>query len=208
MKTFYATVIGSIVLGIVLACVGLYHYRHLKRDLKFLVVYFIIAAGCDTIGSYLGIIRHINNAWLLNTFISAEYVFLAYIFSLWHKDWVRLWIRISIPLYLMVRIVRVVAYQGLDALDGFSYLLSTVLLASMAMYTLYIFQRNIPDSSLKDPRFWVSGIVLFSFGGNLLIHAFQPTVVTWSARNVITILAKLSYAWGLIWHSRKGMHGS
>jgi hypothetical protein len=201
------TAIGSVFLGVALACVGLYFYSRLKRDLRFLVVYFVIAACSDTIGTYLSF-KSINNAWLLNVFISIEYVLLSYMFSLWHKDWVRLWIRISIPLYLLVRIVRVIAYQGLDTLDGFSYLLSTVLLASMAMYTLFIFQRNIPDSSLRDPRFWVSGIVLFSFGGNLLIHAFQPTVVTWSARNVITILAKLSYAWGLIWHSRKSMHGS
>ena len=208
MKIFYAIVISSIVLGIALACVGLYYYKHLKRDLRFLVVYFLIAAFFDTIGSYLGTIRHINNAWLANIFMLMEYGFLAYIFSLWHEDRVSLWLRISIFLYAIVWIVRVLAYQGFNTLDSFSYSLSTVLLASMAMYTLFIFQRNMPDSSLRDPRFWVSGIVLFSFGGNLLIHAFQPTVVTWSARNVITILAKLSYAWGLIWHSRKSMHGS
>lgn len=187
--------------------VGLYFFRRLDRSLKFLVLYLLIALGIDALAIYLGSVKHLNNHWLINIYWLIEYSFLAYIFSLWHVDRVKVWLRISIVSYALVWTYMNFIYSSLTTFDNFSVSLSSSLLVGIALYTLLLFQNDQSNRSLRAPQFWVAAIVLISFGGKLLVNIFEPTLQTWTIRNILTIFTTLTYAWGLLWISRKSILG-
>ena len=197
---FIATI--SVLIPIV---VGLYSYQRQDIALKFLVAFLVIAGVVDGFSTYMAI-NKIQNMWLINIFVLLQYVLLTLLFSCWHKTSTKSSLRISIVLFTILWGVRSII-NGFNIFDDFSYSLSSVLLAGMAIYTLVLFQRERQNLSGKAPQFWVSAIVLIFYGGNILIHSFQPKLSTWPVHNMLSITANLSYAWGLLWISHKSLIG-
>jgi len=93
--------------------------------------------------------------------------------------------------------------------------MESIILSSVAIYTLYRLNFNSKAIIYRDKQFWISIGVVTYFGGNLLLFAFGYLIETeffnsaWIIHSGLNILANLFYAGGfLCLHPRLSIGGS
>ncbi|MEE9238408.1 MAG: hypothetical protein V3U58_02490 [Thermodesulfobacteriota bacterium] len=118
-----------------------------------------------------------------------------YLFSYWQVDKLKSVLRGSIVLFFLIWIVSKFWIEDFKSMDNFTSSLSSLLIASIALFTLVTILMETPVTPIyKLPKFWVSTAVLIYFAGNLFGFALSSIIIVWPIHNILLIVANLGYA--------------
>ena len=136
--------------------------------------------------------------FLLHLYTLVSYLLLALLFSHWHVGRSARIIRLSIPLFFIIYVILfTLGYEELQRLNRYSLSIMGVLIAFIALYTLYATLRDQFDlPAYRNERFWVSFGVFINHSVNVLVYAAIPVFIThalWQIHNVLAILGNILY---------------
>ncbi len=199
---FYMVYLASV---IVPTSIGAYGYRQLKSEMKLLLALMVITIAVEGFSLYLALNQR-NTNWIHQIYLPVEYGLIGLIFSRWQKTtFNKNVILFSIPVFIIVSIVSVIAFHNPDQLNVFTTSLSCILYAAISSYTLYQLQKDDSGSLYKDYRFWVSSALLLYSAGALSFFAFGtlfPSPIIWYAYGVVNIVVYITFAVGFLCHIR------
>ena len=172
------------------------------RPMRFLTLFVFYSVLCDIVIIALAI-KNINNLFLLHIYVLVNYSALALIFSYWHKDKLKQYIRLSIPAYIAVYLLLLgIRYENLNMQASFSLSVMSVLITFISLYTLFSVLRDSTLSPYHDERFWISLGTLFAFSSNAVIYSGISSGITidiWIIHNIFCAIGYLCYFGGYQW---------
>lgn len=199
---FYMIYLASV---IVPTSIGTYGYRRLKLEMKLLLALMVITIIVEGFSLYLALNGR-NTNWIHHIYLPIEYGLIGLIFSRWQKTtFDRDGILFSIPLFIVVNIISVIAFHNPDQLNALTTSLSCILYAAISSYTLYRLQQDDSGSLYRDCRFWVSSALLLYSAGALSFFAFGklfPSPIIWYAHAGVNIVVYITFAVGFLCHIR------
>jgi len=144
-----------------------------------------------------------NNMPLFHIYTLFAYLFIALLFSLWHKKRMARLIRLSIPaFYIIYAILLGMGYEKLHLPNKYTLSIMGILVAVIALYTLYISLRDHTDFPVhRDERFWVSLGTFSSYSNNILVFSSIPLFITlplWQIYSVLIIIGNILYIKGYL----------
>lgn len=162
------------------------------------MVYFVLLGLVDVSSLYLALNR-INNIWLFHLFTPLEYGILVMVFSYWQKEpLLRLVLRLSIPLFVLICLVNKLFLENLVSFDNFTVSLESSALIMISVFTLFSLYRDNSGLISKDPRFWITVAVLIYFAGNLPTFAFANIIALWSIHSILNITSNILFSGGFL----------
>ena len=177
---------------------GVLAFKRLGPETRILVSYFALLGLVDVFGVYLAL-NKINNIWLFHLFTPLEYGFLVMVFSYWQRrSLLRLLLRVSIPLFVLICIVSKLFVEDLVSFDSFTSSLESWALILISIYTLLALHRDKSSPILGMPRFWIAAAVLIYFSGNIPIFAFANIAAVWPINHVLNIISNMLFAGGFL----------
>ncbi len=135
---------------------------------------------------------------LFHLYLPLAYTLVAMLFSFWHEGRPARLMRLSIFLFLGIYLLLLVGgYENLQLPNKYSMSIMGVLVAFIALYTLYATLRDQFDlPAYRNERFWVSFGVFINHSVNVLVYAAIPVFIThalWQIHNVLAILGNILY---------------
>ena len=139
-----------------------------------------------------------NNMFLMHLYTLVSYLLLALLLSYWHAARPARYTRLSIPLFFIIYVLLLtLGYEELQLLNKYSLSIMGVLIAFIALYTLYATLRDQSDlPAYRNERFWVSFGAFINYPGNVLVYAAIPVFITqalWQIHDVLAILGNILY---------------
>ena len=134
-----------------------------------------------------------NKMILFHFYTLLSYLIIALLFSYWHDRRTALILKMSIPLFFLVYgALLVLGYQDLTQPDKYSMIIQSILVALIALYTLFRNRDRYEKFPVyQDERFWVSIAAFTLFAGPTLVIAAIPTYIPselWQIFHVLVIL--------------------
>ncbi len=192
----------SVLSSLLAAGVGIAKWHISTRPMRLLTL-FILYSALSTIVSIALATRNIQNLFLLHIYTLLAYSALALIFSYWHRDKLRQYIRLSIPAYVVFYLLLLrFGYENLSMPASFSLSVISVLLTLVSLYTLFSVIRDSTIFSYHDERFWVSVGTLFIFTTTAVIYSGVSSGITidvWIIHNILCTTGYLCYFGGYQW---------
>ncbi len=182
---------------------GLFVYKRLSKELRFLMLFFTGNVVFDLIFSYLAI-NNIRNLWLFHIYTVFEYGFWIYFFSfLLKNELVRSILRISIPIFILFWFSVKLLWEEWFFFNTVTRPLNSLILIMVSLYTLHQFNKENIYSLFREPRFWIIVGVLVYFSGNILLFSMTNIVLeshpgVWLLHSILNILANLCFTRGLL----------
>ncbi len=176
----YILIINELI-GVVIALIsGIFTYRYLNSFLKILffqLVSYSVLYSMIHIGQYIGFIYYTQ--WIYNLEMPIEFGFLCwagYEYFKLSKERFLIWI--GYLFFLLVFIIETML-RGLNALSNFSYIVGSVVVASIFLVILYSSIMKDSINWKQKPEIWVGlGLILY-FVGIIpylsLLHYLQET---------------------------------
>ena len=141
--------------------------------IRFIFGYCILILCVSTVSNYLiYVTRTQNNLFLFHIYTPAEYVILSLLYwKLFTNTFIKRWIIISIPCFLLASVFLTVFVQGVENNNSNAVLIESTLLCTWSLLFLRetILLQQI-ESLLLYPMFWVSAGILVYFIGSLFIE--------------------------------------
>jgi hypothetical protein len=166
--------------------------------MRILLVFFAVSLLIEVIVDLLALYK-INNLWLFHISTLLEYTLLILVFSYWQKkDILKLSLRLSIPLFLLIWFAAKLFLESFNQFDNFTSSMAGVILVVVSSYTLYDLSKENSVSLSRDPRFWVGSAVLIYYTGNLMLFALSNIITIWAIHSILNIIANLIYSGGFL----------
>jgi len=147
--------------------------RSLTPALRVMVVLCTLGIAQELANGWLGS-RHMHNVWLNNVLMPVYTGLYLWAFSLWQGGPVsRLAMRIAIPLFILVWFILTAFVDGITHFSRFAGPIQSLLMVSVAAYTLISVSARSADAVWRHDWFWISAGVLLTFGTSTV---FQPIV--------------------------------
>ena len=164
---------------------------------------FLLFSTMSSIASIALAIRNIQNLFLFHIYALFAYSLLALVFSYWHKDKLRQYIRLSIPVYLALYLpLLMIGYEDINKPPLLCLLVISVLITLISLYTLFFVLQGSAISAHRDERFWVSIATLLIFSSNVVIYSGIRggiTIDIWIIHNIFNAMGYLCYFGGYQW---------
>jgi hypothetical protein len=151
---------------------GLRTWHRNMAEMKLLTAIFIITLLVDGFAFYQNRTGG-DFEWSHYLFTPLEYTLFAYIFSRWQKSAVlgRIF-RFSIPPFLILCLINVIAMDRLKTTNNFTASVSCVIYIIISILTIAGFARSSLGQILRESQIWVSFGLLFYSAGSLAYFAF------------------------------------
>ena len=182
--------------------VGVYFWRLSSRSLKLLTGLLLYGninnLICYLVGKSVG-----NNMPVVHIYTLIAYLFVALLFSLWHKRRTAILIRLSIPAFYIIYVVLLLTgYEKLMLPNKYSLTIMGLLVAIISLYTLYMLLKDHTDFPVrKDERFWVSLGAFSNFSNNIFVFTGIPVFITlplWYIYDVLVIIGNILFIMGYL----------
>lgn len=136
--------------------------------------------------------------FLIHLYTLISYLLIALLFSYWHAARPARIMRLSIPLFFIIYVILfTLGYEELQLPSKYSLSIMSVLVAFIALYTIYATlgdQFDLP--AYRNERFWVSFGAFINYPGNVLVYAAIPVFITlalWQIQWVLSIISNILY---------------
>lgn len=178
----------SFVIESIVGFIGIYKYRKLSTELRYLEWYILFCTLMECTESFLAH-HHQHNLWLLHINDPIELILLALILYGWRtnrKFGIYLWY--SFAVYLVVYIVGLFSFEPLNEATTYTSDLSQ---AIQIMFGAWLLITVLTDDKRKwkdDARFWTVGcIVLYAAATFVLFGSFNIMLKTLPAQVMINL---------------------
>ena len=190
---------------------ALYMLRFLNWQMRLLLIYFGVAVITELLLAYMGS-QGMNNLWLARVFSIVEFCLLTIVFSSWQNNkLLKRLLHISIPLMVVLGIFSTLYLENIRHFNSFSKPITSLILIMVSAYTLVELNKEKIDFLFREPRFWFSSGVLFSFSASLLLHALSNSLLhlpmsvvrlIFESNVVLSIIANIIYTGGFLCQTR------
>lgn len=191
------------------AALGLYHWRHLPKEVRWFSLMCLIIAINGFLG-FLGEQLAKNNMPLFHLYLLVEGSFLIVIFSKLLRGFIHeLFQRVALFIYASYWLVNVIFGDGLLGYP-------TTILAVEALLLIVLasdwFFKVLKERKLTNPArtfgFWLSTGVLIFFSGNLLLFFFSNYIFNmehhvfraiWDIHALLVLIIHVHYIIAILW---------
>ncbi len=192
----------SFIAALLAAGRGLTKWQISTRPMRLLTV-FLLYSTMSNIASIALATRNVQNLFLFHIYALFTYSAMALVFSYWHKDKLRQYIRLSIPVYLtFYLLLLIIGYEDINKQASLGLSVMSVLITIVSLYTLLFILQDSTISTHRDERFWVSIATLFIFSINAVIYSgirSEITIDIWIIHNIFNAIGYLCYFGGYQW---------
>ncbi|MBI5216616.1 MAG: hypothetical protein HY960_12765 [Ignavibacteriae bacterium] len=196
---------------------GAIKYRTFRKDVKFLYWYFVYDFA-TSIGSVLLAYQQTNNHWIAQLQIPVFYSWFVLVLAGWIRNagYSKSMKYSILPLLVMWGIVSLVNPDVWITYDIISFPIAFIFIIVFALLVIFETMKDSTTLLLVQPEFWIStGLILYSictltsllFARQLLLVSVDTLMLVWMIRNVISIIAYLSFTIGLF-RGRDSNYGS
>lgn len=182
---------------------GVVLWKRSSRSMK-LVTGLLLFGFLNSTGLLVMAIFGRNNMILVHFYTLLSYLIIVLLFSYWHDGRTALVLKISIPLFFLVYgALALLGYEDLTHPNTYSRAIQSILIALIALYTLYyVLRRHEKFPVYQDERFWVSIAAFTIFAGSTLVHAATPAYISpdlWQIHHVLIVLSHGLFFLGFLW---------
>ena len=184
--------------GLVPLIIGLVYFRHIRLEMKILVIFFFLTCLMEAILVYQAYNAKYN-LWLIHYFTPLEYGIFALTFSYWQdKNRVRKLLWASIPGFILYFGCVEAFFDSPGSFDSYAASLEGLILIGISTYTMINLKTEDIYQPIRDPRFWICSAVLIYFSGNLMLFAWSKVIMVWWIHNLLNIISNLIFAGGFL----------
>jgi len=184
--------------------IGLFCAQYYTRDLKIFVGFLAAGAITEVAGRFFAA-HYGNNIWLLNIYFGVEYVLIALCVSYWHHPPWKMYIRRSIPVFILVYGLTLYGNGDITTLNTMGKFLQSGLVMILAIITLSKLFLHPTEKIFSTYPFWITIGILLYFAGTSFVWLFGSIIFAnnlfdhWSIHSILNISAYILYSIGLVW---------
>ena len=176
---------GAVVLP---SLIGLAVYPKLEKDLKPLLVLFVVHSLLTALQFVLSFQR-VNNLWTSHIYYLIEVVILFRVYSLWVPSATARSIFLGITLlYSVFWIGAKFLFEDFTTPALYTPTVSRVLLIGTTLYVLLITASSSERPLYLEPRFWFAAGFLMLFTGSLMFYGFRTIIFRYSMDAIESLL--------------------
>jgi hypothetical protein len=182
---------------------GWKRWEFLTREMRFLfalLAFYLLFLCVELWTSFHGF----KNLWMSDVYGLLEFVVLTAVFSGWSSDaMARKAMRSSTGVIVVLWIVGKLSFEPLGGNSNYIAPIETLLLISMALYTIISLVRGNIETLFRQPQFWVSvAVIIFGAGmlpllilsTKLLSLPLQEYEKVWNVNWVLGVFSNVVYA--------------
>jgi len=192
----------SVLSSLLAAGKGVAKWHISTRPMRLLTV-FLLFSTMSSIACIALATMNIQNLFLTHIYALFAYPAMALVFSYWHKDKLRQYIRLSIPAYLtFYLLLLMIGYEDINKPASLGLSVMSVLITLVSLYTLFLILQDSAISALRDERFWVSIATLLIFSNSAVIYSgirSEITIDIWIIHNIFNAVGYLCYFGSYQW---------
>lgn len=207
------SVILSVISGLFPLLAGVWVYKKLKRELKLIFIFFIVAFLFEII-FLLTSLNQIRNLWLFHIYTLIEFGFWGlYFFYQLKSTKFSVLIKWLMVIFLMIWIAAKFLGEQFTYLNDFTRPLESTILVVFSAIAIFQLQKDYLFSLWKNPRFWINVGVLIYFSGNIFLFSLVNLVLydtpdIWIIHSFLNIITNICYAGGLLCTRLRLKYGS
>jgi hypothetical protein len=166
--------------------IGVYRLRILSREMKFFVLYLIIALIIALIVNRIAVDQWTMEIMHMNTLI--EYFFIMFIISsLQESQTIKRFMKILFWSYMLFWLIAKLTFEPISGLYSITLSISQVILALSAGYTLFVVIGNHTQPLHRYQLFWVLIALVLNYTGTLIPIALGNVFFTQPGEAMILI---------------------
>jgi len=176
---------------------GIFYWNISSRPLRILTA-LLFYNFTNNIALLLLALWGVNNMFLLHVYAPIAYTLLATLFSYWQQKRPALYMRISIPLFIIIYLILLTTgYENLRLPNKNTLSIMSLFTAIITLSTLFYASRTQPTLHIyNDERLWVSVGTFSNYALNVTIFSSIPTYITrqlWLIYSILAIIGNLLY---------------
>lgn len=187
-------------------CAGVYRMKILPREMKFFVLYLIIALTGAVIVNWFT-----RDQWtliIINIMTLLEYIFIMFILVTWQESLtMKRVMTILLWIYILFWFAAKISFEPITTLNSITLSISQVILALSAGYTLFVVIGNHTQPLARHQLFWMLIAFILNYTGTLIPTALggvfftQPgeaLILLYSINWVLVIISNILFTIGIL----------